>query len=163
MTDMVEFCRSLEQTSIGAAVRESSWLFPAIETLHLLGMAALLATITFLDFCLLGLVKRRDRIADLAKCLLPWTWTAFAVQVITGTLLFLSEAVKVYTNPAFRLKMLLIVLAGFQALIFEKTTYRSLVEQDVDTQMPWGAKIAGCISILLWVSIVAAGRFIGFV
>ena len=84
---MVEFCRSLQQTSVGAAIRESSWLFPAIESLHLLGMAALVATITFLDLRLIGLVKRRDRIADLAKRLLPWTWVVFAVQVITGTLL----------------------------------------------------------------------------
>ena len=160
---MVEFCRSLQQTSVGAAIRESSWLFPAIETLHLLGMAALVATITFLDLRLIGFVRRRDKISDLARRLLPWTWTAFAIQVLTGTLLFLSEAVKVYTNPAFRLKMLFIVIAGIQALIFQKTTYRSLAAQDESTAMPAGAKLAGYISILLWVGIVAAGRFIGFV
>jgi hypothetical protein len=161
--DMLPFCRWLEQTSVGAGVRESLWLFPAIETVHLLGMAALVGTITVFDLRLLGWMLRRERVSDLARRLLPWSWAGFALQVVTGGLLFTSEAIKVYTNPAFRVKMLLIFLAGLHALIFHWTVYRNVASWDDSEVLPAGAKAAGLVSILLWIGIVAAGRFIGFV
>ena len=148
---------------MGSSVRESLWLFPAIETVHLLGMAALVGTITVFDLRLLGWMMRRQRVSELARRLLPWTWLGFALQVVTGTILFLSEAAKVYTNPAFRLKILLIVLAGLHALIFHKIVYRNVATWDEGEVLPVGAKVSGLVSILLWVGIVAAGRFIGFV
>ena len=147
---------------MGGGIRQSLWLFPAIETLHLLGMAALVGTITVYDLRLLGWMLRRERVSFLTRRLLPWAWAGFAVQVVTGALLFSSEAVKVYGNPAFRVKMLLILLAGAQALIFQWTTYRNVATWDDSQVMPAGAKVAGFISILLWIGIVAAGRFIGF-
>jgi hypothetical protein len=160
---MLPFCRWLEQTSVGAGVRESLWLFPAIETVHLLGMAALVATTAVFDLRLLGWVLRRERVSELAARLLPWSWAGFAVQVVTGALLFASEAVKVYTNPAFRVKMLLIFLAGVHALVFHWSVYRDVASWDDSGVLPAGAKVAGFVSILLWIGIVAAGRFIGFV
>ena len=163
MPDMLAFCKWLEQTSVGGAVRQSLWLFPAIETVHLLGMAALVGTVTVLDLRLVGWMLRRERVSDLARRLLPWSWTGFAVQVVTGSILFSSEAVKVYGNPAFRLKMVLILLAGLHALIFHKTVYRDSETWDDSAILPAKAKAAGCISILLWIGIVAAARFIGFV
>jgi hypothetical protein len=163
MPDLLAWCKWLEQTSVGAAVRESLWLFPAIETVHLLGMAALVGTVAVLDFRLLGWMFRQKRFSELANRLLPWAWTGFAVQVITGTLLFSSEAVKVYSNPAFRLKMLLILLAGVHALIFHWTVYRGVAAWDDSAAPPLGAKVSGFLSILVWIGVVAAGRFIGFV
>jgi hypothetical protein len=160
--DMLAFCKWLEQTWVGGGIRQSLWLFPAIETLHLLGMAALVGTITVYDLRLLGWILRRERVSDLTRRLLPWAWVGFAVQVFTGALLFSSEAVKVYDNPAFRVKILLILLAGAQALIFQWTSYRNVATWDDSQVMPVGAKMAGCISILLWIGIVAAGRLIGF-
>lgn len=160
---MLALCKWLEQTPVGAAIRESLWLFPAIETLHLFGMAALVATVSVFDLRLLGWMKRRERVSELARRLLPWIWAGFAVQVVTGALLFSSEAVKVYTNPAFRLKMLLIFLAGLHALIFHWTVYRDVAAWDDTGILPVGAKVAGFVSILLWLGVVAAGRFIGFV
>ncbi|HUE54916.1 MAG TPA: DUF6644 family protein [Candidatus Udaeobacter sp.] len=159
---MLTLCRWLEQTSVGAGVRESLWLFPAIETVHLLGMAALVGTIAVFDLRLLGWMLRRERVSELAGRLLPWSWAGFALQVVTGALLFTSEAVKVYTNPAFRVKMLLIFLAGVHALIFHWTVYRDVASWEGGV-LPAGAKVAGFVSILLWIGIVAAGRFIGFV
>ena len=85
------------------------------------------------------------------------------MQVVTGVLLFSSEAVKVYSNPAFRLKMLLIFLAGMHALIFHWIVYRDVANWDEGALLPLKAKVSGFVSILLWVGIVAAGRFIGFV
>jgi hypothetical protein len=160
---MVAFCKWLEQTPVGAAVRDSLWLFPAIETLHLLGMAALVGTIVVFDLRLLGWTMRRERVSQLAGRLFPWSWAGFAVQLVTGAILFSSEAVKVYPNPAFRVKLLLIFLAGLHALIFHWTVYRDVATWDDTGVLPAGAKVAGFVSILLWVGVVAAGRFIGFV
>jgi hypothetical protein len=160
---MIQVCRWLEQTPIGAQVRESLWLFPATETLHLLGMSALIGTVVVFDLRLLGCMLRRVPVAELANRLLPWTWVAFSVQLLTGALLFASEAVKVYTNPAFRLKMLLLLLAGVQALIFHRTTFRDVATWDQTGVLPASAKASSLISILLWLGVVAAGRFIGFV
>lgn len=160
---MVDFCRWLEQTSVGASVRESLWLFPAIETLHLLGMAMLVGSVVAFDLRLLGWAMRRERVSQLAGRLLPWTWAGFALQVITGAVLFSSEAVKVSGNPAFRLKMLLLLLAGVQALAFQWNSHRNLAKWEDGGSLPAAAKISGFVSIVLWIGIVAAGRFIGFV
>ena len=162
MPDMLAFCKWLEQTWVGGGIRQSLWLFPAIETLHLLGMAALVGTITVYDLRLLGLMLRRQRVSHLTRRLLPWSWAGFALQVVTGALLFSSEAVKVYGNPAFRVKMFLIGLAGVHALIYHWTVYRNVAAWDDSEVLPARAKVAGFFSILLWIGIVAAGRFIGF-
>ena len=126
-------------------------------------MAALVGTISVLDLRLLGWVARQRPISLLASRLIPWAWAGFVVQVITGSLLFSSEAVKIYGNPAFRLKMLLLLLAGVQALIFQTVISGKLAAWDERASMPALAKVVGLSSILLWLAIVAAGRFIGFV
>jgi hypothetical protein len=163
MPDLLALCKWLDQSAVGAAVRESLWLFPAIETVHLLGMAALVGSVAVLDLRLLGWAMRQERVSALSGKLLPWAWAGFAVQVVTGVLLFSSEAVKVYSNPAFRLKMLLIFLAGMHALIFHRIVYRDVTNWDEGALLPMKAKVSGFVSILLWVGIVTSGRFIGFV
>lgn len=160
---MLEFCQWLDQTAVGSTIRQSLWLFPAIETLHLLGMAALVGTITVLDLRLLGWAMPQRRVSEVVARLLPWAWLGFGVQVVTGVLLFSSEAVKIYGNPAFHLKMLLLLLAGIQALIFQTVVSRKLPAWDDRPVLPVIAKVMGIISILLWLGIVTAGRFIGFV
>ena len=160
---MLEFCQWLDQTAVGSTIRQSLWLFPAIETVHLLGMAALVGTITVLDLRLLGWAMPQRRVSEVTARLLPWAWLGFGVQVVTGVLLFSSEAVKIYGNPAFRLKMLLLLLSGIQALIFQTVVSRKLPTWDDRPALPVMAKVMGMISILLWLAIVTAGRFIGFV
>jgi hypothetical protein len=160
---MLEFCQWLDQSSVGMEIRQSLWLFPAIETVHLLGMAALVGTIGVLDLRLLGWVARGQPASQMAARLIPWAWFGFVAQVITGGLLFSSEAVKIYGNPAFRLKMLLLLLAGLQAVIFQTVISGKLAAWDERESLPVLAKVAGLSSILLWVAIVTAGRFIGFV
>ena len=160
---MLEFCQWLDQTAVGSTIRQSLWLFPAIETVHLLGMAALVGTITVLDLRLLGWAMPQRRVSEVTARLLPWAWLGFGVQVVTGVLLFSSEAVKICGNPAFRLKMLLLLLAGIQALLFQTVVSRKLPTWDDRPALPVMAKVMGMISILLWLAIVTAGRFIGFV
>ncbi len=160
---MLEFCQWLDHSSVGTAIRQSLWLFPAIETLHLLGMAVLVGSIGVLDLRLIGWLGRQQPVSRMAGRLIPWAWIGFVVQVVTGALLFSSEAVKIYGNPAFRLKMILLLLAGLQALIFQVVVLPRGASWDDKGPLPRLAKTMGLISILLWIGIVAAGRFIGFV
>ena len=163
MPDMVNLCKWLEHTSVGTHVRESLWLFPTIETLHLFGIVLLVGSTSALDLRLLGLSLRDQSVSKVAARLLPWAWVGFAVQITTGLLLFSSEAVKCYTNLAFRMKMLMILLAGVNALVFHWTAYRSVEKWDDAATTPIAAKFAGSFSILLWFGIVAAGRWIAFI
>jgi hypothetical protein len=163
LADIPEIWKSLEQTPIGSSVRESLWLFPAVETVHLLGMTVLVAAVGAFDLRLLGLAIRGMRVSELARKLFPWAWTAFAVQVVTGFLLFSSEATKMVVNPAFRLKIILIGLGGVHAFIFRWVACRDMATWEVASKTPIRAKVAGLVSILLWVGVVAAGRWIGFI
>ena len=162
MPGLLAWCKWLEQTSVGASVRQSLWLFPAIETIHLLGMAALLAAIGAFDLRLIGVVLRDQSLSRLSARLLPWAWVAFAMQVISGGLLFSSEAARMVVNPAFRLKVVPILLAGAHACVFQLLARRGLPAWSSATP-PLAARVAGCTSLLLWIGVVAAGRWIGFI
>lgn len=162
MPEILALCKWLEQTSVAAAVRESLWLFPAIETVHLFGIILLVGSTVAFDLRLLGFALREQRVSKLASRLLPWAWVGFALQVMTGSLLFASEATKCYGNRAFRIKMLLLLLAGANALVFHVASFRRVTVWDNASASPIGAKFAGALSILLWFGIVAAGRWIGF-
>jgi hypothetical protein len=163
ISGILPFCRWLEQTPVGASVRQSLWLFPAVETVHLLGMTALVGTIAILDLRLLGFSMGRTPVSALAHRLLPWAWAGFAVQMFTGGLLFSSEATKMVANPAFRVKMFLIGLAGLHALVFHLAARNRMASWDERGNLPLAARCAGLVSILIWIGIVAAGRWIGFI
>ena len=159
---VVAFCQWLERTSIGTAVRESLWLFPVIETVHIFGIILLVGSTSILDLRLMGLTFREEPVSKLAKRFLPWAWVGFVVQVVTGVLMFSSEATKMYGNLAFQIKMLLIITAGINAFVFDRLAYQSVGKWDNDPLAPLSARIAGLLSILLWFGIVAAGRWIAY-
>src|SRR5271169_5718471 len=100
-------CQWLENTALGTAVRESGWLFPTIETGHLFGIISLVASTSILDLRLMGLTFRRESVSKLVHRCMAWAWTGFTVQVVTGFLLFSSEATKMYGSRVFQIKMLL--------------------------------------------------------
>jgi hypothetical protein len=163
MHEFLLFCRWLDHTGMGTAIRESLWLFPVIETLHIFGIIALVGGTSILDLRLMGLTFRDESVTKLAKRFLPWAWFGFIAQVVTGLLMFSSEAVKMYGNWAFQLKMVLILVAGLNAVVFHSLAYQSVGKWDNDPVAPVSARIAGSVSILLWFAIVAAGRYIAYV
>lgn len=156
-------CQWLEQTAVGSSVRESLWLFPIIETVHIFGIILLVGATSILDLRLMGLTFRDEPVSKLAQRFLPWAWAGFLIQVVTGLLLFSSEATKMYANLGFKIKMSLIVIAGINALVFHFVAYQSVDKWDKDPVGPLSARAAGLISILLWFGIVAAGRWIAYV
>src|ERR1700686_844393 len=105
-------CQWLEQTAVGTSIRESLWMFPVIETVHIFGIISLVGSTSILDLRLMGLTFREEPVSKLAKRFLPWAWAGFVAQVVTGLLMFVSEATKMYGNLAFDIKMVLIVVAG---------------------------------------------------
>jgi hypothetical protein len=162
MAILFTFCQWLEHTSLGTAVRESAWMFPTIETLHLFGIVSLVGSTSIVDLRLLGFAFRDDSVSKLFDRFMPWAWAGFAVQVVTGALLFASEATKLYGSLVFQIKMLLILLVGLNALVFHIVAYRNVASWDNAPVTPWAARIAGCFSLLLWFGIVAAGRWISY-
>jgi hypothetical protein len=156
-------CQWLEQTSIGTTIRESLWLFPVIETVHIFGIILLVGGTSILDLRLMGLTFRDEPVTKLARRFLPWAWAGFIIQVTTGLLMFASEATKMYINTAFQIKMLMILAAGLNAFIFHSLAYQSVDKWEKDPVAPVSARIAGLVSILFWFGIVAAGRWIAYV
>lgn len=159
---MFAFCQWLENSSWATAIHQSLWLFPMLETAHLFGIVSLVGATSALDMRLIGLTMKGEPVSRLAGRLLPWAWAGLTIQVVTGFCLFASEATRCFENKAFRVKMVMLVLAGLNALIFHQTVYRRVTIWDEAPATPVGAKLAGCCSILLWFGIVAAGRWIAF-
>lgn len=149
-----EWC---ETTRIGTVVRDSLWLFPVIEATHLLGLSLLGGSLLVVDLRMLGWGLRDRSIAELARHVRPWLWAALGIMVATGVPLFLSEAVKCYYNPAFWLKMRTLPVALlFTLVVRERMTRNPALDTSVRS------RLAGGVSVALWLTVAAAGRWIGF-
>ncbi len=147
----------LEATALGAAIRDSLWLFPVIEAVHLLGLALLGGAALVVDLRLLGAGLTARPLAYVGRQLEPVLVAALTLLVATGIPLFLSEAVKCYWSPAFRLKMAALALA----LVFAFGVRRRVVRAEPEPPR-WQARAVGACSICLWLTVAAAGRWIGF-
>lgn len=155
-------CQWLNDSGVGTYIRESEWLFPLIESAHVLAIALLVGTVAILDLRLLGFMLSKEPVSDIAEQVLPWTWAGFAVMFTSGFLLFWAEAVKCYGNPAFRLKMLFMVLAGLNPLIFHSTIYRSVGDWNTAPVTPARARMAAVLSLTLWTGIIVTGRMVAY-
>ena len=152
----------LQGLSLSTAIAESTWLFPTLETLHVVAIGLVVGTILFVDLRLLGLAWRRDDVRELAGSLLPLTWTAFGLAVGTGGLMFLSNAVRYSGNPAFLVKLALLALAGVNMALFHAGAFRTVERWRTTLPTPVQARAAASLSLVLWVAIVGFGRWIGF-
>ena len=159
---MLEIAQGIESSQVGTAIRESMWAFPILNMVHLLGLMVAAGTIVYWDLRLLGFGLRRSAVSELGRQLLPWTWSGFSVMVVSGGLLFWCEAGRLYSNIFFRIKLLFLLLAGLNVLVFHFTIYRDVAGWDRAPVTPLGARIAGGLSIALWLGIIAAGRAIGY-
>jgi hypothetical protein len=141
----------------GVAVRVSN-AFSVIESVHVLSITLLVGTISILDLRMLGIILREIPVTRIARSVLPITWAGFSVMLASGFLLFWAEAAKSYLNPAFRVKVVLLLLVGLNPLIFHTTVYRRVAEWEHEHRSPWRARVAACVSLLLWSGIIVAGR-----
>ena len=156
-----DLCQRLQDLSFPTDIRESDWLFPTIETVHVLALVLVVGSILMVDLRLLGIVNRERSVRSVTAERLPVTWCAFLVAAVAGSFLFSSKAVTYYDDFPFRLKLVCLLLAGINMAWFHALIYRRVAEWDRGPPPP-AARIAGGISLMLWVTIVGAGRWVGF-
>ena len=147
-----------EKSWIGAGIRESHWLFPVIESVHLLGLAVIGGSVLTVNLSLLGLGLGRRSAAQLWRDTWPWFAGSLAIMLSSGFLLFTSEAVKLYYHQAFWVKMSALLLS----LLFTATVQRRTALADPDRVTLLRSRAVGLVSLLLWFLVGAAGRWIGF-
>ena len=148
----------LEHTGAGTAIRDSTWLFPCIEAGHLLALALMGGSVLLVDLRMLGLGVTRLPVAQVCRDARPWLMGSFVVLVVTGVLLFLSEATKCYLNPAFWIKMAFLIAATvFTFTVRQRVALAGGAEVD-----PAMARRVAVISVVLWSGVGIAGRAIAF-
>ena len=152
----------LHDLSLSETIRTNDVLFPAIESVHVIASALVVGTVAIVDLRLLGLTSNQKPVSELSKEVLPWTWLAFVLAVISGTLMFIAKGPVYFANTPFRLKMLFMVLAGLNMLAFEFITFRSVHLWDRDLPTLNAAKVAGVLSLVFWIMVTAFARWIGF-
>ena len=154
---VLHFFHWADDSAVAAAIRGSTWVFAFIEVFHLLGLTLLLGTVVLVDLRLCGYGLRRQSLAEVASDALPWMLVGMAVTMGSGSLLFVSEAMKCYGSPPFFVKM------GFllTALVFTFTLHRKLTKRDAPPPPVWGRVAAG-VSLFLWFGVGLAGRAIAF-
>ncbi|HSP67674.1 MAG TPA: DUF6644 family protein [Bryobacteraceae bacterium] len=159
MMSLLEIAKWLQETPGSISIRESILMFPVLEGSHLLGIAVSAGTIAISDLRMMGLIFKKESASDVFHQLIPWTSAGFAMMIITGMLLLWSEPVKLYNSIWFRYKVLFLILAGLNVLIFHSSrVYRTIREWEWDANPPRAAKIAGWVSLISWGIVIIAGR-----
>jgi hypothetical protein len=153
---------ALQDTSIATAIRENEILFPWIESIHVLAFVVVVGSISIVDLRLLGLASRERPVQGVLREVLPVTWGAFAVAATAGGLLFSSKALDYAHSGLFQAKMVLLALAGINMAVFHAFTGRTADRWKPTTPVPMAARTAGALSLILWIGVVACGRWIGF-
>ena len=152
----------LEGSAVAVAMREWSWLYPLVETLHILGFVVLVGAAAMFDLRVLG-VSRGLPVTSLARHLLPWARAGLALAAPTGLLLFASDATALATNPALQAKLVALALGILNTLVFHWRTAASIDRWDRDVPTPPGARAAALVSLGAWTATVALGRLIAYV
>lgn len=155
------FTEWIEANAVTELIRASRWGYPATLVAHLMGMAALVGAAALFDLRLLGFWRSLS-VAEAARHLMPVVWIGFGVALISGGLLFSTDAGGLLENPAFRLKVALIGVAGLNAASFHAGVLRNAKAWDREKTPP-AAKAAACVSLIAWAGVVACGRLIAYV
>lgn len=160
--DIAGLLASLEASPVATGIRNSFYLFPLIESVHVIGLTIVFGTIAIIDLRLLGLASTNRRFSAIAKDIFTWTWLAFAVTATTGLLMFITNAGSYYQNVFFRAKIALLVLSGLNMLAFELTARKSIQSWDRNASAPAAGKAIAALSLAVWIGVIFLGRWVGF-
>lgn len=153
---LLSICEWIQNTGSSTSLRESTYIFPIIETTHVLFLSLSVGLLVVSDLRLIGVAMRRRPAPEVFRQLAPWMTAGFAIMFATGLLLFWSQALKAYNSVFFRIKVCLLVLAAINAAVYHVTMNRNL---GMDESR---ARLAGWLSLILWVGIIAAGRTMAY-
>ncbi len=156
---------AMDKWPLSAVIRGDSgatdWVFPILESAHVVALAMVFGTIVVMDLRLLGWAARGTRVTTLVRELLPWTWGAWCLAALLGGLMFLSHPLDYAHNLPFRLKFACMALAGLNMLAFHAGAFRRVAGWDAGAPVA-AARVAGGVSLLCWSGVVLCGRLIGF-
>jgi hypothetical protein len=159
---METFLKWLAATALAAKIRDSLVVFPLLESAHVFTLALVFGTILVIDLRLLGAASRHRPFERVASDIFKWTWAAFALTALSGALMFITNAPVYYHNFYFRTKMVLLVLAGLNMLVFELTEGRNIHQWNESPAAPSRGKAVAIVSLAMWIAIIFMGRMIGF-
>ena len=159
---LLQICEWLESTRLAELVTQSTYGFPIIVAIHLLGLGLSVGTVIWFDLRLLGKVLTATPVSEVYRRLAPVMVTGFGVMFGSGAVIFTGYATAAYNNPYFRVKLTMLALAGLNAAIFHVYTQRRLAGWDSWSQPPGSARTAGAISIVSWIVVVLAGRMMSY-
>ena len=152
----------MANTPWSIALKESLYVWPFVESTHVLALGLFAGTAVMLDLRLLGLALNRVPASALTGRLLPWTRAGFAVMATTGLLLFYATPVRYYHNVFFRLKVIVLIVAGINVFLFHSRVHRRVASWDLDPVAPRAARTAAIVSLVAWAVVVIAGRMIAY-
>lgn len=153
------FWSQLEELPISQHIGES-WWFPLLESIHVVAITLVVGSILMVDLRLIGVAARGYRVSRMSNEIVPWTWVAFIVAVVTGIGLFVTRAATYMENPAFQIKLVLIALAGVNMMLFHFGVFRGVASWD-ESATPGIAKASAALSLLFWSGVILAGRWTG--
>jgi hypothetical protein len=159
---LLAFCEWLDATAASTALHESMYMYPLVESTHVLTLMLFVGLAIVLDLRLLGLILRGVPVSQVAGRLLPWTIAGFVVMTLTGLLLFYAIPVRTYQSIFFRAKVIFLILAGVNVWYFHTRVYKRISEWDRDVITPRAARRAGLASLVLWAGVIVAGRMIAY-
>ena len=158
---MSDFLDLLETSSLAVYIRQSLWLYPVLEIIHILGIVLLVGAAFMFDLRLLGFSKNLP-VKGMANHLLPWSQRGLILIVPSGILLFITNAKALGFDPTFWTKMILLVVAGLNVLVFHKLIFVQYADLKIPEKLPFAAKISAAISIIVWIAIIACGRLLAY-
>src|SRR5262245_2772311 len=156
------FSQWLATTPGSIALRESTYTYPMVESIHVLTLCLFVGLAAILDLRLMGITLKKTPVSEMARRLLPWMAGGFTIMVVTGSLLFYAIPIRSYHSVWFRVKMIMLVLAGLNAWVFHARVWRSVAAWDLDPVTPKAARVAGAASLVLWAAIIVTGRMIAY-
>lgn len=158
---MTTTVHALEGSGLGRMMRESLWAYPAVETIHIIGLAIVYGSIVIVDLRLIG-ISRAVSAAKLARFALPWTVGAFLVVMLSGSMMFTAHVEDFLTNGVFLLKMGLILAGAVNAGLLHATAFKHVNRWDEGVMPPVGVRLAAALSIALWTCVIACGRLLAY-
>jgi len=151
----------LEKTAAATEIRQSLWLYPFVQYIHIVGIVLLVGPAMIFDLRLIGLARRLE-VRDLGRFIIPLSQIGFVIAILSGFSLFIAHATDWSVNPLFWLKITLIVFAALNAVIVNKYVMNRLRGLETLDKLPVRVRVSGAVSLFLWFVIIAAGRFLAY-
>jgi hypothetical protein len=158
MLNLLPFIDWVASSPLSHAISTSTWAFAVIESIHLLALSVIGGAVLIVDLRLLGFGIKTQTLEEVARWVQPWFFASWAVMIVTGLLLFVSEPQKLYYSTPFAVKMICLLLGT----IFALTVRRKVTEAGEGSVSPMTMKLIALVSLMLWFGVGAGGRWIGF-